>query len=126
MNRSITRGIVFAGALLLPGGAAIAAQQAEANSDEPAAATVPAKKTPAQAATDIRAALQASPDIAHGRISVNVHANAVVLAGDVDTESQAASALALAQQRAGGVRVASYVEVSDKVSASEAGAAQDP
>lgn len=97
-------------ACLLAGGSMAGAQQApDAAAGQPDATA--AAKEPAVAMADIKRALRTAEDVPAAAISVNVHADTVVLTGEVESELQAARALAVAQQQAGGVRVSSHVEV---------------
>lgn len=97
---------------------------AGAAAGQTAPAAVVEKKDPARAVADIQRALRDEKEVPAGRISVAVHADTVVLSGEVDSESQAARAMSLAQQHAGDVRVSSHVEVRPKTTgASEAEAA---
>lgn len=76
-----------------------------------AAGSSSVKKDPETAVRDIQQALRASDEVPADAISVVVHAETVVLSGEVDSELQAARALSLAQSHAGDVRVSSHVEV---------------
>lgn len=82
---------------------------------QPSTPSVPAQAAPSKqpdaAARDIQQALQAADGLAPGTVSAAVHAETVILSGDVRDEAQAALALQVAQQHAGGVRVASHVEI---------------
>jgi len=71
----------------------------------------PVKKDPATAVQDIQRALRRADDVPSDAISVAVHAETVVLSGEVGSAEQAAKALSLAQQHAGDVKVSSHVEV---------------
>ena len=82
--------------------------------DQPAEPAAPTKD-PAAALADIQRALNQADDVPSAAVSVNIHADTVVLSGEVQSQLQAARALALAQQEAGGVRVSSHVEVRSTV-----------
>lgn len=106
------RFILCMAACAATGGPAIAQE----TSADPATTATPAaapevKKNPAVAVQDIQMALRDSSDVRATGISVAVHAETVVLSGDVATAEEAAQVLSLAQKHAGGVRVSSHVEV---------------
>ncbi len=69
------------------------------------------RKNPAVAVQDIQIALRDAPDVQSTGVSVAVHAETVVLSGDVASQEEAAQVLSLAQKHAGGVRISSHVEV---------------
>lgn len=71
----------------------------------------PVKKDPRTAVQDIQRALRMADDVPADAVSVAVHAETVVLSGEVGSAVQAARALSLAQQHAGDVKVSSHVEV---------------
>lgn len=75
------------------------------------ASQTPVKKDPRTAVQDIQRALRTAEDVPADAISVTLHAETVVLSGEVDSQVQAAKALSLAQQHAGDVKVSSHVEV---------------
>lgn len=86
--------------------------------DQPASPAAPLKQ-PDAAVADIQRALHHADDVPAEAISVTVHADTVVLSGEVESQLQAARILALAQQEAGGVRVSSHVEVRPTAAAGE-------
>jgi len=88
-----------------------AAPVAGADGKDMAVASPAPKVDPVAAKEHITRALRDSAEVAADAISVNVHADTVVLSGEVDTEAQAARALSLAQQHGDGVRVSSHIEV---------------
>ena len=88
-----------------------AASAAGADGERTAIASPAPKADPAIAKEHITRALRDSGEVAADAISVNVHADTVVLSGEVDTEAQAARALSLAHQHGDGVRVSSHIEV---------------
>jgi osmotically-inducible protein OsmY len=99
-------------ACALAGGQVFAQQAA----GDPAMVSTPeaapeVKKNPAAAVQDIQMALRDAPDLHATAVSVAVHAETVVLSGDVASAEQAAQVLSLAQKHAGGVRISSHVEV---------------
>lgn len=88
-----------------------AAAPAGADGEDTAVASPAQKADPGVAKEHITRALRDSAEVAADAISVNVHADTVVLSGEVDTQAQAARALSLAQQHGDGVRVSSHIEV---------------
>jgi len=69
------------------------------------------KVDPRMVLEDVRLALRGSKEVPAGAVTAVVHADTIVLTGEVSTESQAARALAVAEQNSQGVRVASHLTV---------------
>ena len=106
MNRFAASVLLLCMAISLP------AQDASSPPDQAAPSTPPAvTKSVRQAMEDVRAALQGEQDLPAGALNVVIHAETIVLSGQVADEATAARALSLAQQHSGGVRVSSHVEV---------------
>lgn len=115
--KALTTGV--AACVIAVAGGRVAGQQAA----DPAGAEQPASQAPLKtvetAVTDIERALHRAADVPAEAISVTVHADTVVLSGEVESQLQAARVVALAQQQAGGVRVSSHVEVRPTATSSE-------
>jgi len=91
--------------------AAAAQDPAAAQEDLPLAAQGGEKVDPRIVLEDVRLALRGSKEVPSDAITAVVHADTIVLTGEVSTESQAARALALAEQNSQGVRIASHLTV---------------
>lgn len=116
--KALTTGV--AACVIAIAGGRVAGQQAgdPVQADQPASPVAP-QKTAEIAVTDIQRALHHAADVPADTVSVTVHADTVVLSGEVESQLQAARVMALAQQQAGGVRVSSHVEVRPTVASSE-------
>lgn len=77
-----------------------------------------------QAMQDIRRALQSDEGLPADALSVAVHAETIIISGQVVDEATAARALSVAQQQSGGVRVSSHVEVLPKQAAQSQASAE--
>ncbi len=93
------------------GAGALVPAMPASGADAPSAVSGTVQKDPETAVRDIQRALRASDEVPADAISVVVHAQTVVLSGEVDSELEAARALSLAQSHSGDVRVSSHVEV---------------
>jgi osmotically-inducible protein OsmY len=84
---------------------------AAAEENASSAARVSERVDPRVALEDVRLALRGSKELPAGAVTAVVHADTIVLTGEVSTESQAARALAVAEQNSQGVRVASHLNI---------------
>lgn len=91
--------------LAVPVSAALAQQGVQGTQAAPAPA-----KNPEAAVRDIQAALKAEPDLHADAVSVAVHAETVIISGEVADQAVVAKVMEVAQAHAGGVRVSSHLE----------------
>lgn len=95
--------------LMIPVTGALAQEATETTQSMPAAQA--AAKDPQTAVRDIQAALKSEQGLHADGISVAVHAETVVISGEVANQAEVAQAMKVAQEQAGGVRVSSHLEV---------------
>lgn len=99
-------------ALLASTAASVVAQQADVGGDALPATEARERVDPLVVLEDVRLALRGSKDVPAGAVTAVVHADTIVLTGEVPTEVEAARALAVAEQNSQGVRIASHLTVS--------------
>jgi osmotically-inducible protein OsmY len=93
-------------------GANFGATAAEVSA-EPALSAQASPKDPLVAAGHVKRALREANDLPAQDVIVSTHADTIVLTGKIDSETQAARAMAIAETAAGGVRVSSQLQVPD-------------
>lgn len=75
------------------------------------AVMAPAQPDPQASAARVTSALQGTPGVSPGDITVSTHAGTVVLTGKVNSEAERATATAVAEKAAEGARVSTNIEV---------------
>lgn len=97
-------------AILAGVGVASAAERPATPADAPPQAAA-AQVDPQVAAGDVSRALRATPGVPAAGVVVSTHADTVVLTGEVGSEVEAARAVSVAEQAAGGLRVSSQISI---------------
>lgn len=98
-------------ALVLCTGAIPAGGAAEGSAADAPAPQANVPQDPLQVAERVKAALRDAPELRAQTVGVATHADTILLTGEVGEETQAARAVAVAEQAAGGMRISSQIEV---------------